>query len=392
MTVETDPMAEASRLNQPAHINSQLDFDLHGVVGIRLVDAAADDLAAMMVKLGPYQAVLDREPDITIRFQEDLSAPGLQYLGLCTASFTDDHFYLLDKRSGQISARIPFDKIGEPCELVYRSGLGSVPLLTDIVRYTFLQKGYVSLHAAAFLYDGVGILVAGWSKGGKTEALVSFANHGAHYVGDEWVLLSPDGQRMLGLPTPVTLWDWQLEQTAPFLAPALSGEKKTLFRTILFLEATYRRISRGKLRGFLPVKALGRLVPVLKTGLHVREMPHILFKDRFCPEGAAIDKLFLIVSHSEPGIVVASCASSEIAQRMANSNEYEESPFLQLYRAYRFAFPHRTNPYLEGAPELRRSLLSRALKDKEAYQVRHPYPVSFQELFDIMRPLCGRAS
>jgi hypothetical protein len=32
--------------------------------------------------------------------------------------------------------------------------------------------------------------------------------------------------------------------------------------------------------------------------------------------------------------------------------------------------------------------LCRALAGKEAYEVRHPYPVSFKELYSKMKPLC----
>jgi hypothetical protein len=94
------------------------------------------------------------------------------------------------------------------------------------------------------------------------------------------------------------------------------------------------------------------------------------------------------MSHSEPRIVVTPCDSAEIARRMAHSNEYEEASLEQCYRAYRFAFPNRRNPYLESAPELRSSLLVRALEGKEAYQVLHPYPVSFEELFSHLQSLC----
>ena len=45
-----------------------LDFDLHGLVAIRLVGATPRDAAAVARQLGPVQAVVDREPDLVIRF------------------------------------------------------------------------------------------------------------------------------------------------------------------------------------------------------------------------------------------------------------------------------------------------------------------------------------
>jgi hypothetical protein len=381
--MDLTPRQEELRSTRPT-----VDFDMYGIVGIRLINPAARDAARLRKLLAPFKARLDREPDITVRFERNLAPPALNYLGLNSMAFTEEDFYLLDRSSGQVAARIPFDKIGQPCEIVCQSGLGSVPQLLELTRLAFLRKNYVSVHGAAFLYNGKGILVAGWSKGGKTEALVSFANHGAHYVADEWVLVSGDGQRMLGLPIPVTLWDWQLEQVSPDLMPEMSSERKFLFRSIHSLEVIHNTFGRGRLKGFLPLKVLRGLMPVFKTRLNVREPPHILFKDRYCDQGATVDKLFLVMSHSEPDIVITPCAPIELARRMVNSNEYELEYAVQKYRAFKFAFPQRENPFLERAPELRSSLLHQAFEGKEAYKVFHPYPVSFEELFSHLQPLC----
>jgi hypothetical protein len=371
------------------HSPSQvIDFSIHDIVGLRLIDPSALDAANLVKQLGPYQAPLDGVPDITVRFARELSPPALNYLGLNSMAFTNDEFYLLDSRSGRAVARIPFDEIGQPCEIVYQSGLGRMPLLFDIIRLVFLKKNYVSLHGAAFRYNDQGVLVAGWTKGGKTETLVAFANHGASYVADEWVLLSGDGHRMLGLPVLVALWDWQLEQVAPDLRPEMSREKRTLFRSIHSLDVAYSSFGRGRLQHLFPLKALGKLLPVLKTGLNVQELPQIMFKDRYCAQGVPFDRLFLMMSHSNPDIVVAPYDPIEIARQMVHSNEHEEMEFFQRYRAFKFAFPQRANPFLEGALELGRSLLCSALQGKEAYRVLHPYPVSFEELFSHLQPLC----
>ena len=49
-----------------------VEFDIHGIVGIRVIDPAPKDTAGLMKQLGPYRASLDREPDVTIRFQKEL--------------------------------------------------------------------------------------------------------------------------------------------------------------------------------------------------------------------------------------------------------------------------------------------------------------------------------
>ena len=361
-----------------------VEFDIHGIVGIRLIDPAPKDATGLMKQLGPYRASLEREPDITIRFQKELFPSGLKYLGLNSAGFTEEGFYVLGRSDGEVKARIPFRDIGGPCEIVCRSGLQAVPLLFDVIRLALLRKDYIPLHASAFVYNGIGILVVGWSKGGKTEALLSFANHGAHYVGDEWVILSQDGHRMFGLPVPVTMWEWQFEQI-PDLLPEISVRKRMMFALVHCLDAVYRTFGRGNLQNLFPVDVLGKLLPIARQGLNVQALPQSLFQDRVCEQGASLDKIFLLVSHSKADITIEPRAAVEITQRIVHSNEYEQKDFFQTYAAFKFAFPGLRNEFLEQAPILQSSLLYNALGGKEAYEVLHPYPVSFDELFERMR-------
>ena len=88
--------------------------------------------------------------------------------------------------------------------------MGWIPLLISIINLTALKKHRcVPIHASAFVYKGTGVVVTGWIKSGKSEALLAFSQHGATYVGGEWVLLDPDGETMYGLPGTFRMWDWQ---------------------------------------------------------------------------------------------------------------------------------------------------------------------------------------
>jgi hypothetical protein len=364
-----------------------LDFDIHGIVGIRVIDPATDDTAGIVEQLGIYSASLNRQPDITIRFKKELSPPTLTYLGLNSVGFTEEGFYILDKRDGRVKAQVPLNHIGNQCEIVCQSGIGSIPMLFDIIRLTFLRKNYIPLHGSAFYYKGNGILTAGWSKGGKTESLLAFVNHGADYIADEWVILSSDGQSMFGIPIPVTLWEWQFKYI-PTLLPKLPISQKFLFRSIHAFDAIHKALKRERLRRVFPVDILGRVLPYLKQGLNLSLLPQRLFKNHFYQRESNLDKLFLVMSHSEARISVAPCDSMEVAQRMAISNAYEQMDFFQYYQAFKFAFPQVGNEFLEGVMDLQRSLLYRALSGKETYQVLHPYPVPFEELFNHMQPFC----
>jgi hypothetical protein len=364
------------------------DFEIQGIVGIRLVNATTGDATGFARQLGQYQASLAREPDIIIRFERELAPSKLKYLGLNWAGFTDEGFYVLGRKDGEVRARIPFNDIGNQCEIVCQSGLGSVPLLFDIIRMVFLRENFVPVHGSAFLYEGNGILVVAWAKGGKTETLLAFAERGAQYVGDEWVMLSSDGQAMFGIPVPVTIWDWQFRYI-PNLLPRIGTKKQLLFKTIHWLDRIHGTLGPGKLGQVFPLEILGRALPLLKQKLSISLLPRGLFGDRVCQGNAALDMVFLPMSQSEPGISVVPCDPVEAARRMASSNEYEHTFLFQYYRAFRFAFPHLRNKFMEESAELQRSLLCRSLASKEAYMVMHPYPVSLDELFEKMRPYCA---
>ena len=61
---------------------NHLDYDVHGLVGIRLVDPSPTDAAAVARQLGPLESPLSRKPDIIVRFVKHLPTARLRYLGL----------------------------------------------------------------------------------------------------------------------------------------------------------------------------------------------------------------------------------------------------------------------------------------------------------------------
>ena len=129
------------RLNTEASEHSgRVDFDIHGVVGIRLIDPSPSDLAAACKLLGSPSKLLLTSPDITVRFVDKLPVRRIRFLGTGKDAFTDDGFFLLKKGTRRVQARIPFDGIGGTCEIVCQSGFGSVPLLIPIISLTAAKR------------------------------------------------------------------------------------------------------------------------------------------------------------------------------------------------------------------------------------------------------------
>src|SRR5689334_13048180 len=101
-----------------------VDFDLHGLAGIRLVDPSPRDVEAVTRQLGPIQAPLSGPPDIVVRFVDRLATPTMRYLGIDEVGFTEDAFLVLRSKHGT-RAKVQFDfmQIGQQCEIICESGL-----------------------------------------------------------------------------------------------------------------------------------------------------------------------------------------------------------------------------------------------------------------------------
>jgi hypothetical protein len=364
-------------------VSAAVDYDLHGIVGVRLLGAAPAEERMVTRQLGPIRARLEREPDLVIRFVDrlELRSP-LRLLGVDDAGFTDDAFLVLrGKRKSRARVALPLDRLGGGAEIVCERGLAAVPHLVAIVNLTALARGALPLHASAFLWNGTGVLATGWAKGGKTEALLAFLTEGAAYVGDEWVYLAGDGSRMFGIPEPIRVWDWQLEHV-----PWLRGRLPRAERARL---AGLRAVARasGRLAGGSGKAAdwARRVRPLVDRQRYVHVPPLEVFGAERCVPEAAPRKLFFVASHEAADVVVRPADPGEIARRMVFSLAEERADLLSCYRKFRFAFPEATHPVLEGCEARERAMLEKALAGMEAYEVLHPYPVAIPALFEAMR-------
>ncbi len=368
-----------------------IEYDIHGLAGVRLVNASEKDAATVAKQLGPLRGDLVSAPDIVIRFVPELPIEDLHLLGLNKVGFDRENFYVLRSSKKDTRVLVDFGQIGEAVEIVCESGLKSVPHLLAILNLTLLKKQVVALHASAFNYQGNGIIVTGWAKGGKTEALLSFAAHGAEYVGDEWIYLSADGERMHGIPENIRLWDWHLENL-PHLSGKLNFEKKALFGSIHALDRLQAKLPRGGIGKMLPVKFLREAMPAFKRQLNVQLPPNVIFQKCAANYTSRPDRIFLLLSHESPDYTVEAIQPGQIARQMVASLQFEIMPFMESYYAFKFAFPEKASQFIESAVEWQLELLSRALAGKEAYVVRHPYPLEFERLYDAMKPFCEQRS
>lgn len=362
-----------------------VDFDLHGLVGIRLIDAQPGDVATVQRQLGPIRRDLTGEPDVTVRFVDRIEDQGvLTFVQWPETGFTETAFYLLagaDAVGGR--AAIPFGDVGGRCDIVCERRLPAVPHLLAVVNLTALAKGVLPLHASAFELDGTGVLAAGWAKGGKTELLLAAARSGASWVGDEWVYVRPDGQ-MLGVPEPVRLWGWQVDQL-PEVKARVPASGRRRMRVLGQLSRSLDVVAeRGSGRGAV-ASALRRAAPVVRRQVYVQVPPaDLVGQDRLTLRGR-LDRLVLASSHQDPSTRVDRVDGTLVADRMAASLTHERQPFMAAYRQFRFAFPGSSSRVVERAEGLERDLLRQVLGGRRAAWVRHPYPLDIAALEPVVR-------
>ncbi len=360
--VASDPSPTASA--------AERDFDVHGFVGIRLVDATEKDVATVQRQLGDLRATLDRVPDITIRFVDRITTAPLIYVGMGESGHNADGFFVLRGKGG-IAARalIPFQHIGSRLTIVCERAMPAVPHLISIINLTAMAKGVLPLHASAFTDGSRGVLVAGWAKGGKTESLLACMSRGAQYVGDEWVYLTENGD-MFGVPEPIRLWDWQLQQLPEIMNARPLGERLGLsaWRSMAALASS---ASRTRLPGS---KVLRRGSPIIRRQAHLHIPPVELFGTKKVVLKGRLDAVVLVISREAPDILIASTDRGEVSGRMAASLADERAAFMTSYRQFRYAFPASSNAIIDNAETTESRLLAALLDGRPSAKVLHPYP------------------
>lgn len=368
------------------------DLDVGGVVGIRCLGATPGELLRLARQVGGRRSVLRREPDISVRFVDRLPPePRLRLLGVDDVAFSDDDFFVLrGPGKSRVRVKVPLDRLGGRCEFVCQRGLSAVPLLSEAIHLTALSRRVVPLHASAFNHEGVGVLVTGWSDGGKTATLLAFMSRGAGFVGDDRVLIDEGGTRMSGSAQPLCVRAWHLEHL-PITRARLSRRRRLALRLWRAAESGARRAVASRRLGAGPTGRLAaRLLPALRTRQQVEWTPEALFGPSRLALSGAPQRVLLVLSHERPEVVVRRISAEEVAERALASLEYERGELMACYRKFRFAFPQRSNPLIERAGAIERTLLTKALEGKPAWAVQHPHPVALPELYRAVRPLLSR--
>lgn len=365
--------------------NASVEFDIHGLIGIRLIDASSDDVEAVLKQVGDFRRALRRRPDITIRFARKLATASLQPSGQDEELFQDQFFNrsVADKAT---KFRIPFGQLGGPCEVIYASEQKSLPFLMPILSLAGLTKRCVAVHGSAFVQNGTGIILAGAAGSGKTSTLLKFMSMGAEFIADDWVLLQSGADNMYGL-------SGQIELSLPAFEVlgrgefSIRGARRLLVRALCPLVIRFRK--RETNEPSFPRRVVGKALAVAGERLIPKRDPRALFPGQVGSLTAKPAKLFLLCRDDQTRVVVERITASEMAPKIARLIEREQGMLMDCYAAFRLAFPHRANPLLDRIAELQERALTKALAKLECYVVRHPRYSVFAELHKKISPFCA---
>lgn len=371
------PAATAAHLaaSGAGDLPATADVDVHvaGLAVIRLVGPTPSDRAAVEAQFGAARPAGAEPADITIRYTHELELHGpLRYLGPGEMGFADDAFVVLHGRfRKQVRVRLPVADLGGPCEVRCEHGVGRVPHLVALVNLAILANGGLALHASGFVSDHTATIATGWSKGGKTEALLAFCQRGARYLGDEWLHFHPDG-RVSGIEEPLRVWDWHLDQLPEVRAGLAASDR----RRLSLLRMADRIVGSGR--------GSERMATAISRQRFVDAPAAVVAPHGRVTEPVPMGTVFLMTSADQPNTVVRAIPGREVADRMAASLAFERSPLMAAVTAHRYAFPSVLTRALDEVPVVEQERLRNMLDHAVAAEVSHPYPVDLADLADAM--------
>lgn len=353
------------------------DFDVHGLAGVRVV-GNDDDARVVARQLGPLQRPLTGEPDVVVEFVDRIETGPLVYLGRNEWAYDDEGLIVLrGKNKSQIRVRLPLDTVGSGCHILVQRGAPAVPYLVALVNLCVLANGGLPLHAAAFEIEGTGVVVTGWSKGGKTESLLAALDSGARYVGDEWVYLYDGGERAIGVPEPIRVWDWYLDQLRT-IRPDLSTADRMRSRVLSSAVDVTERAEGVRNAG---AQKLARRIRHLLDGQRNVDVPVAdLTGSAVRPEAVRVDAVVHTVSTDGSEVTLEPTDALGVAAQMAGSLAFERLPLMALYHAFRYAFPDRRSDLIESAHAIEAARLQEFLGSRACYRSVHPYPPDLDDL------------
>jgi hypothetical protein len=327
-------------------------------LAVALIDPEPHHVRKISRELGLQLVPLTRAADVEIRF---VDLGGARRSGSDTSGLDLGRGPLLPGRAagGNAWAQVVLgdaDVLRIECDRT----LNSPPSLAEILNLALLQHGVLSVHAASVLWNGHGVMIAGWRGGGKTDALLALLSFGARLIADEWTLIGPDAAVIRALPSPVRLRTRHLAEI-PALRSLVSGSARRRLRVLSVMRATTTPFAG--LRGSTGRLARG-LAARLADEAHVDlPMDHL----RAAPGPIPAHSIIALTPVSARPRRPYRIEPAELAERLGHVHEHHRQGLMQQYHQFRYAYPDRAFGPFETVAQTERALTERLLAGVPAW-------------------------
>ncbi len=377
-----------------------IDYDFHGILGLRLIDPKlrfAKWVGAELKPLGSSASVI--APDVSVvRTNPSVTSDARLHLGNAgdyqECVFNNSELWV---RSDGEFLSIPFEALGRRCEIRYTGGFPARRVwryVRPILQIGLLEKGSLAVHASSMIYRDKGILFAGWAESGKTEALLGFLLDGASMISDKWTIVGEHGDAIYSFPSRITMRDWVPEYLPEVLEILTPGQKRRLRIGGAMAALATRALQSA--RGIDSASKVSEILrPALDTGRTVTidqsQLARLGGRDVKLDSAATqapFDKLFLLLPSDRRDVQVQPSSGAEVAPRLAECASYERRHLFGLYSKFKYAIGNVPPTALDDVKEREEGMLRRILATKEVYQVLAPFPCDPRAMQAAIAPYC----
>jgi hypothetical protein len=135
-------------------------------------------------------------------------------------------------------------------------------IIEPILRWTFVRKGYVLLHAACIAFDGKAVLVTARTDTGKTSTILrAVENYSCSFLSDDMTIMGRDG-KVMSYPKPLTISSHTLHAVNGGAALSL-GERLALQIQSRLHSRSGRRVGMQLSETRLPAATMNSIVQMI---------------------------------------------------------------------------------------------------------------------------------
>ncbi len=356
-----------------------LDIDLFGLLRIRLHDAHPRHVEHVARLFGAELQAAEGDAHLSIHFDGPRPAEELVVLAGPDAGVVDGEFVLL---RGDGRVHLPLDTLDERATIRCSEGVDALPQLVPIVNAIFVGLGILPLHASTVELDGVGVAIAGWSKGGKTEALLALMSAGGTPIADEWTYVDPTTRMAHGGMGPVRLTANHLGELRALRAQ-VPPRRRARMAVGGAASGAYRSVPLRLWRGLRPLRWIHRFAAPMESLAGTEVSLDRLGGSRQARQ-VRLDRIVLVVSGEGEATTRSTIDAPSAAERMVAAHMHHRLGLLELYETFRFCRPNARSQLLESLEQRERTMLRELFGDREVTVITHPHPASIPPLRTVL--------